>query len=48
MHRNLGEMYVADPRFAKHYEDRAPGLATYVRDAIAANADRAKAKVKGR
>ena len=44
MHRNLGEMYVADPRFAKHYEDRAPGLAVWVRDAIAANADRAKAK----
>jgi DNA-binding transcriptional MerR regulator len=44
MHRNLGEMYVADPRFAKHYEDRAPGLAVYVRDAIAANADRAKAR----
>ena len=46
MHRNLGEMYVADPRFAKHYEDRAPGLAVYVRDAIAANADRAKAKAR--
>jgi DNA-binding transcriptional MerR regulator len=44
MHRGLGEMYVADPRFAQHYEDRAPGLAVYVRDAIAANADRAKAK----
>jgi DNA-binding transcriptional MerR regulator len=46
MHRNLGEMYVADPRFAKHYDDRLPGLAVYVRDAIAANADRAKAKTK--
>jgi DNA-binding transcriptional MerR regulator len=46
MHRNLGEMYVADPRFAKHYDDRAPGLAAYVRDAIAANADRAKGKAK--
>jgi MerR family transcriptional regulator, thiopeptide resistance regulator len=46
MHRNLGEMYVADPRFAKHYEDRAAGLAVYVRDAIAANADRAKGKAK--
>jgi MerR family transcriptional regulator, thiopeptide resistance regulator len=44
MHRGLGEMYLADPRFAKHYEDRAPGLAVYVRDAIAANADRARAK----
>jgi DNA-binding transcriptional MerR regulator len=38
MHRNLGAMYVADPRFAKHYDDRAPGLAQYVCDAIEANA----------
>ena len=40
MHRNLGDMYVADPRFAKTYEDLAPGLAEYLRDAIHANADR--------
>lgn len=40
MHRGLGQMYVADPRFAKTYEDIAPGLAAYVRDAIHANADR--------
>ena len=33
-------MYVADPRFTKTYEDIAPGLAQYVRDAIHANADR--------
>jgi MerR family transcriptional regulator, thiopeptide resistance regulator len=39
-HRNLGDMYVADPRFTKTYEDVAPGLAEYVRDAIHANADR--------
>ncbi|MEE6295011.1 MerR family transcriptional regulator [Georgenia wangjunii] len=39
-HRNLGDMYVADPRFAKTYEDIHPGLAGYVRDAIHANADR--------
>ena len=38
MHRDLGTMYVADPRFAKHYDDRAPGLARYVCDAIVANA----------
>lgn len=37
MHANLGEMYVADPRFAAHYEQRAEGLAAYVRDAILAN-----------
>ncbi|MFT3716763.1 MAG: MerR family transcriptional regulator [Gordonia sp. (in: high G+C Gram-positive bacteria)] len=39
-HRNLGEMYVADPRFAATYNDLEPGLAQYVRDAIHANADR--------
>ncbi|MFC7490002.1 MULTISPECIES: MerR family transcriptional regulator [unclassified Knoellia] len=39
-HRNLADMYVADPRFTKTYEDIAPGLAVYVRDAIHANADR--------
>lgn len=37
MHANLGEMYVADPRFTKIYEDIQPGLAAYVRDAILAN-----------
>jgi DNA-binding transcriptional MerR regulator len=40
-HRNLGDMYVADPRFTKTYDDQEPGLAQYVRDAIHANADRA-------
>jgi DNA-binding transcriptional MerR regulator len=40
MHRNLGDMYIADPRFTKTYEDLEPGLAAYVRDAIHANADR--------
>ena len=39
-HRNLGDMYVADPRFTRTYEDQEPGLAQYVRDAIHANADR--------
>jgi len=39
-HRNLGDMYVADPRFTRTYEDQEPGLAEYVRDAIHANADR--------
>jgi DNA-binding transcriptional MerR regulator len=38
LHRGLGEMYVADPRFAARYEREAPGLAGYVRAAIAANA----------
>ncbi|HSU75248.1 MAG TPA: MerR family transcriptional regulator [Terrabacter sp.] len=39
-HRGLADMYVADPRFTKTYDDLAPGLAAYVRDAIHANADR--------
>jgi len=43
-HRNLGDMYLADPRFTKSYDDVAPGLAQYVRDAIHANADRAAKK----
>jgi DNA-binding transcriptional MerR regulator len=42
-HRNLGDMYVSDPRFTKNYEDQEPGLAQYVRDAIHANADRTAA-----
>ncbi len=39
-HRGLAQMYVADPRFTKLYEDIAPGLAQYVHDAIVANAER--------
>lgn len=40
MHAGIAEMYVADPRFTKTYEDLAPGLAQYVRDAVVANAAR--------
>ncbi|MFF0389469.1 MerR family transcriptional regulator [Kitasatospora sp. NPDC004615] len=40
MHRCLGDMYVADPRFTATYEQLAPGLAGWLRDAIHANADR--------
>ena len=43
IHRGLGDMYVADPRFTATYEAVAPGLAQYVRDASHANADRAEA-----
>ena len=39
-HRGLADMYVADPRFTKTYDDLEPGLAAYVHDAIHANADR--------
>jgi DNA-binding transcriptional MerR regulator len=34
MQVNLGEMYVADPRFAATYERVQPGLAVFLRDAI--------------
>nr|WP_141819727.1 MerR family transcriptional regulator [Ornithinimicrobium humiphilum] len=40
MHANIAELYVTDPRFTKTYEDVAPGLAQYVRDAVVANAAR--------
>ena len=43
-HRGLADMYVADPRFTKTYEDVAPGLAQYVHDAVHANADRQAAQ----
>ncbi len=41
MHEQLGRMYVEDPRFAATYETIRPGMAEYVRDAIAANGRRA-------
>jgi hypothetical protein len=40
LHRSLGDRYITDPTFTKNYENVAPGLAQYVRDAIHANADR--------
>lgn len=40
MHRGLGDMYLADERFTRTYEELAPGLAQWLRDAIHANADR--------
>jgi hypothetical protein len=42
-HRSLGDMYVDDPRFTATYDAVAPGLATYLRDAIHANAARTPA-----
>jgi DNA-binding transcriptional MerR regulator len=41
--RNLADLYVDDPRFRRHYDEREPGLAAYVRDAIHAHADRSGA-----
>jgi MerR family transcriptional regulator, thiopeptide resistance regulator len=43
IHCGLAQMYVADERFTKVYDDVAPGLAQYVHDAIVANASRAGA-----
>ncbi len=38
--KNLGEMYVADPRFAKNYETIKPGMADFMRQAMAIYADK--------
>jgi MerR family transcriptional regulator, thiopeptide resistance regulator len=38
VHQGLGEMYVADPRFAEKFESYGTGLAAFLRDAIQANA----------
>jgi DNA-binding transcriptional MerR regulator len=40
IHAGLGQMYVADPRFAANYESRRAGLAQYICDAIRANTER--------
>ena len=40
MHAKVAAMYTADPRFRKHYDDRAEGLAEYVSAAVKANAAR--------
>lgn len=37
MHKGLGAMYVADPRFTANIDKTAPGLARYLSDAIAAS-----------
>ncbi|MFF3642553.1 MerR family transcriptional regulator [Streptomyces sp. NPDC002564] len=42
LHTCLGEMYVDDERFTAFYEAIRPGLAVYLRDAILANAARAR------
>jgi MerR family transcriptional regulator, thiopeptide resistance regulator len=43
MHRGLAELYLADQRFGKNYDDMAPGLAQYMHDAMLANAAQAGA-----
>ena len=42
VHEGLADMYAADPRFRKTYDDQAPGLADYVAAAIHANAERSR------
>ncbi len=44
MFRNLGNMYVEDPRFTAHYEKFRPGLAVFMRDAIAYYCDKHEKK----
>ncbi|HWO20604.1 MAG TPA: MerR family transcriptional regulator [Kofleriaceae bacterium] len=39
MHKNLGAMYVNDPRFTQNLDKLAPGYARYLSDAIAASPD---------
>lgn len=40
LHRGLGEMYVADPRFTENLDRVRPGLPRFLREAIIANAER--------
>lgn len=42
MYRNLGQMYVDDPRFTAYYDTVRPGLAMWVRDGIAEYCDTKK------
>src|SRR5690242_5144458 len=37
MHRNLAEMYLADERFTRYYDDVEPGLAQFVHDIVVAS-----------
>jgi DNA-binding transcriptional MerR regulator len=37
MHRNLVEMYLADERFTRYYDDVEPGLTQYVHDIVVAS-----------
>jgi len=40
MHRCLAEMYPADERFTRYYDDAEPGLAQYLRDIVVASIER--------
>ena len=39
MHRNLVQMYLADERFTRYYDDVEPGLTQYVHDIVVASID---------
>jgi hypothetical protein len=40
MHRGLAEMYLADERFTRFYDDVEPGLAQFVHDIVVASINR--------
>lgn len=40
MHRGLAEMYLADERFTRYYDDVEPGLAQFVHDIVVASINR--------
>jgi DNA-binding transcriptional MerR regulator len=42
IHRDLTDIYVSDERFRSHYDTHATGLASFVREAAHANAERAE------
>ena len=44
MHRGLGQMYVDDPRFTATYDKVRPGLAVFMRDAMAYYAEQTLTK----
>ncbi|HWI52652.1 MAG TPA: MerR family transcriptional regulator [Symbiobacteriaceae bacterium] len=44
IYRNLGIMYVEDPRFTENIDKYAPGLSVFLRDAMAAYCDRLEGK----
>jgi DNA-binding transcriptional MerR regulator len=39
MHRCLAEMYLADERFARYYDDAEPGLAQFLHDIVVGRSD---------
>jgi MerR family transcriptional regulator, thiopeptide resistance regulator len=47
IHRGLAQLYLDDPRFRRGYDDREPGLAQYVHDAIVANCARHGVRAPG-